>query len=64
MTNLNAIFSLELNELVLDDGRVVKVPDLIANTVSSQDHDTRFVRNWAVMSNLIPIHGEVGVIQA
>lgn len=61
---LHGIFCLELKELVMEDGRIIKVPDIIANTVDAEEHDTRFVRNWAVMQNLIPMQGEIGVIQA
>ncbi len=64
MTQVHAIFCRELDELMLESGRTIKVPPQIARTVSPRFLDTRFVRSWAVMCNLIPAGGEVSVLQA
>lgn len=64
MTEVHAIFCRELDELMLDSGRTIKVPPQIARTVSPRFLDTRFVKSWAVMCQLIPAHGEVSVLQA
>lgn len=61
MTNA-ALFCQELKELMIESGRVFKVPDQIARTVSSVNPDTRFVRSWAVIHRLIPSDGQVLVV--
>lgn len=64
MTEVHAIYCRELDELMLDSGRTIKVPPQIARTVSPRFLDTRFVKSWAVMCKLIPAHAEVAVMQA
>lgn len=59
MTAANALFCQELKELMVESGRVFKVPEQIARTVSSSDPDTRFVKSWAVIHRLIPSDGQV-----
>lgn len=61
MTATNALFCQELNELMVDSGRVFKVPEQIARTVTADDPDTRFVKSWAVIHRLIPSDGQVFV---
>ncbi|WP_047229961.1 hypothetical protein [Pseudomonas brassicacearum] len=61
MTAANALFCQELKELMVESGRVFKVPEQIARTVSSSDPDTRFVKSWAVIHRLIPSDGQVSV---
>lgn len=62
--NVDAIFCMDINELMLESGRTIKVPDQVARTVSSKYLDTRFVKSWAVMNQLVPAHGEIGIFHA
>ena len=62
MTAANALFCQELKELMVESGRVFKVPEQIARTFSSSDPDTRFVKSWAVIHRLIPSDGQVLVV--
>ncbi len=64
MTQVHAIYCRELDELMLESGRTIKVPVQIARTVSPRYLDTRFVKSWAVMCKLIPSDGEVSILQA
>ena len=57
-----AYFSKELNELMVESGRIFKVPEQIARTVEPAQPDTRFVRTWAVIHRLIPADGEVLIV--
>lgn len=59
MTAASALFCQELKELMVESGRVFKVPEQIARTVSPSDPDTRFVKSWAVIHRLIPSDGQV-----
>ncbi|WP_137887455.1 hypothetical protein [Pseudomonas sp. 2FE] len=62
MAAANALFCQELNELMIESGRVFKVPEQIAKTVGGNDPDTRFVKSWAVIHRLIPSDGNVFVM--
>ena len=62
MTTANALFCQELKELMVESGRVFKVPEQIARTFSSSDPDTRFVKSCAVIHRLIPSDGQVLVV--
>lgn len=64
MNAVHAIFCRELNELMIDSGRIFKVPPQIARTVSADAPDTRFVKSWAVIFGLIPAHAQVSVLQS
>ena len=59
MSTPSALFCQELNELMIESGRIFKVPEQIARTVSTSDPDTRFVKWWAVIHHLIPREGQV-----
>lgn len=49
-----ALYCPELKELMIDSGRVFRVPEPIAATVDQASLDTRYVKAWAVMHKLIP----------
>lgn len=59
MNAAKALFCQEHKELMVESGRIFKVPERIARTVSSSDPDTRFVKSWAVIHHLIPSDGQV-----
>ncbi|MDX1296762.1 MAG: hypothetical protein R3260_00765 [Pseudomonas sp.] len=59
-----ALYCPKLKELMIDSGRVFRVPDPIAATVTPESLNTRFVKAWAVMHRLIPSTGAVSVFEA
>ncbi|MGI0646945.1 hypothetical protein ACRCPS_18170 [Pseudomonas aeruginosa] len=62
MNALSAIYLVELQELLLDNGASVKVPPQIADTVKPPSLiDTRYVRRWAINNKHVPDTAEVGV---
>jgi len=61
--NLSAIYCHEIRELMLESGATVRVPDQIARSVEGTK-DTRFVRAWARMHQLIPATGIIGYFEA
>ncbi|SEJ63006.1 hypothetical protein SAMN04244572_04712 [Azotobacter beijerinckii] len=64
MNAVHAIFCRERDELMIDSGRIFKVPPQVARTVSADAPDTRFVKSWAVMYRLIPAHAQVTFLQS
>lgn len=60
---VEAVYVIELKELLLPGtgGKVIQVPDRIADTVSPEVLDLRFVKNWAVRNNFLPAAADVGV---
>lgn len=63
MSDLSAIYCHEQRELMLESGRVIIVPEPIARSCS-ETNDTRFIRAWAIIHNLIPASGQVGFFEA
>lgn len=63
MANIEAVYLIDLKELLFPGAneKVIKVPDQIAQTVSPDVLDLRFVKNWAIRNNHIPAGAEVGV---
>lgn len=59
-----ALYCPELKELMIDSGRVFRVPEPIAATVEKETLETRFVKAWAVMHKLIPSTANVTVLEA
>lgn len=64
MSNVSAFFCHELDELMVESGRIFKVPPQIARTVNPHNPDPRFVKSWAVIHRLIPADSEVLVLVA
>ncbi|MBJ2181674.1 hypothetical protein JC795_26195 [Pseudomonas veronii] len=60
MNQLQAIYLMELRELLVSDG-TVKVPENIAQTVSPDVLDIRYLKRWAVFNNIIPETAEIGI---
>ncbi|AHZ73704.1 hypothetical protein OU5_P0452 (plasmid) [Pseudomonas mandelii JR-1] len=60
MNQLQAIYLMELRELLVSDG-TVKVPENIAQTVSPDVLDIRYLKRWAVFNNIIPEAAEIGI---
>jgi hypothetical protein len=60
MNQLQAIYLMELRELLVSDG-TVKVPENIAQTVSPDVLDIRYLQRWAVFNNIIPETAEIGI---
>ena len=60
---LSAIYCHELRELMIESGSTYRVPEAVAKTVESTK-DTRFVKNWAALNQLIPSDGRVGYFEA
>lgn len=58
-----ALYCPKLKELMVDSGRIYRVPDQIAATVKPSNPDTRFVKAWAAMHRLIPPAGVVSVFE-
>lgn len=58
---LEAIYLVELQELLLAGGKCIRVPDQVAATVSPQMLDLRFVKRWAVMNSHLAEAAEIGV---
>lgn len=58
-----ALYCPKLQELMIDSGRVYRVPDVIAATVDAETLNTRFVKAWAVMHRLISSEANVAVFE-
>jgi len=58
-----ALYVPELKELMIDSGRVYRVPPIIAQTVDAETCNTRFVKAWAVMHRLIASDATVAVFE-
>lgn len=61
MYAVDAIYLIEFQELLLGNGKCVKVPAQVATTVSPRMLDLRFVKRWAVRMNHIADSAEIGV---
>lgn len=59
---IDAIYCMQLRELLLDHDRRVPVPKHIADTVSEEQVDFRYLKNWAVQQNLLSLHAEIGLL--
>jgi len=57
-------YLVDLKELLFpgEGDRVVRVPDPIAQTVSLDVLDLRYVKRWAIRNNYLPAAAEVGVV--
>ncbi len=64
MAHVEAVYLIDLKELLFPGAneKVIKVPDQIAETVSPDVLDVRYVRNWAIRNNHIPANAEVGIV--
>lgn len=60
---LSAIYCHELRELMIESGSSYRVPEAVAKT-AEDTKDTRFIRNWAKLNQLIPSDGQVGYFEA
>jgi hypothetical protein len=63
MATVQAVYLTDLKELLFpgEGGKVIPVPDRIAETVSPDVLDLRFVKRWAVRNNYLPETAEIGV---
>ncbi len=59
----SAIYCPELRELMLESGRVIRVPEAVAKA-GDETKDPRFVKAWAAMNQLIPATGVIGIFEA
>ena len=59
----SAIYCPELRELMLESGRSIRVPEVVAKA-DDDSRETRFVKAWAAMNQLIPAHGFIGVFES
>ncbi|WP_421526838.1 hypothetical protein [Pseudomonas brenneri] len=59
---IDAIYCMQLRELLLDHNRCVPVPKHIADTVSEDQVDFRYVKNWAVQQKLLSQYAEIGLV--
>ncbi len=55
-----AFYLMELQELLLG-GQTVRVPDNIAQTVTPEVMDIRYVKRWAVHNRILPETAEIGI---
>ena len=62
MNTLEAVYLVECQELMLDGGKIVKVPAPVAQTVSPRVLDLRFVKRWATNQKLLTNGADIGVI--
>ncbi|MEA8592575.1 hypothetical protein PZT57_28400 [Pseudomonas aeruginosa] len=64
MAQVEAVYLIDLKELLFPGAgdRVISVPDRIAQTVSPDVLDLRYLKRWAVMNNYLPATAEVGVV--
>ncbi|EKF7417612.1 hypothetical protein EFK68_04195 [Pseudomonas aeruginosa] len=64
MAQVEAVYLIDLKELLFPGAgdRVISVPDRIAQTVSPDVLDLRYLKRWAVRNNYLPATAEVGVV--
>jgi len=64
MAQVEAVYLIDLKELLFpgEGDRAVRVPDPIAQTVSRDVLDLRYVKRWAIRNNYLPATAEVGVV--
>ena len=62
MHTLEALYLVEVQELMLGDGQCVKVPKQVADTVSPEHLDLRFVKNWATRCQILTAGADIGVV--
>ncbi|MCO3748948.1 hypothetical protein FA132_26950 [Pseudomonas aeruginosa] len=61
MNSVTAIYLVDLQELLLGNGRTVKVPPQVAVTVSPRMLDLRFVRRWAIFHKHVTDAADIAV---
>jgi len=62
MHTLEAMYLVEIQELMLGNGECVEVPKQVADTVSPEYLDLRFLKNWATRSKFLSSGADIGVI--
>ncbi|EPG9351925.1 hypothetical protein ACKU3Z_030575 [Pseudomonas aeruginosa] len=64
MAQVEAVYLIDLKELLFPGAgdRVISVPDRIAQTVSPDVLDLRYLKRWAIRNNYLPATAEVGVV--